>query len=203
MYKVFFNDRSVFLTDNFTSHFQVKYGLFYKFKETKDLKELLELFSKLSRIDTLYLFHHDIDELREAFTKCFTPINAGGGLVRNQDGQFLLIFRKGKWDLPKGKLNKNESFEDGAVREVMEECGLPDIELKQALLSTYHTYPYKKGFALKKTTWFEMFYSGKAKPVPQTEEQISDVKWVSAEQLDKYLQQSFPAIRDVFTYYGI
>lgn len=203
MYKVFFNDRKLFLTDNFTKHFEVKYGLFYKYREAEDLEDLIRFYSKLTRIDTLYLFHKDIEELREAFTKCFIPINAGGGLVRNQKGEFLLIYRRGKWDLPKGKLDKKESFEDGAIREVEEETGLSGIRLSKPLISTYHTYPYKEGIALKKTAWFEMVYEGNETPVPETGEQITEVQWVPAEKINNYLQDTYPAIRDVFTYYGI
>jgi len=203
MYKVFFKDRTLFLTDNFSSHFKEKYGLFYKYKEMDDLKELIGFYSRLTTIKSLYVFHDDIDVLREAFMKCFIPMNAGGGLIRNRKGEFLLIFRRGGWDLPKGKLNKKESFEQGALREVKEECGLPKVELQKPLMSTYHTYSYKEGIALKKTMWFEMLYKGKQKPVPQVEEDISDIKWIKPNKLEPYLQQSFPAIRDVFTYFGI
>lgn len=203
MYKVFFNDRKLFLTDNFSRNFELKYGLFYKYRDEEDLSELIRFYNKLSRIDSLYVFHDDIDELRAAFTNCFIPLYAGGGLVRNMKGDFLLIFRRGRWDLPKGKLGKDESFEEGAMREVTEETGLKDLELHRPLLSTYHTYAYKEGIALKKTSWFEMKCITEQSPVPQTEEQITDIKWVAPDQLGYYLQHSFPAIRDVFTYFGV
>jgi 8-oxo-dGTP pyrophosphatase MutT (NUDIX family) len=189
MYKVFFNDRKLFLTDNFRSR--------------EDLCELINLYLKLSKIDSLYLFHDDIDELREEFGKCFFRINAAGGLVRNNKGEFLLIFRKGKWDLPKGKLEKDESFEKAALREVTEECGLTGLKLERPLLSTYHTYSYKDGLALKKTTWFEMLYSENEEPRPQEKEQITQVRWVAASNLENYLGNSFPSVRDVFTYFGV
>ena len=150
MYKVFFKDRKVFLTDNFAEHFQVKYGLFYKLRDGGDLQELLSFYSNLKSIDSLYLFHPDIDYLREEFRKCFTLIPAAGGLVTNSKGEFLLIHRKGKWDLPKGKLDRGESVEAAAVREVEEECGIQGVQLLEPLVATYHTYPYKDGTALKK-----------------------------------------------------
>lgn len=203
MYKVFFNDRKVILTDNFTKHFQVKYGLFYKFHDLEDLKELITLYQKLSRIENLYIFHTDIEELRESFKKCFIILNAAGGLVRNSKGEFLLIFRRGKWDLPKGKLNKNESFESAAVREVEEECGISGIKIESQLISTYHTYAYKNGIALKKTAWFEMMYSGNGELLPQEEEDITEARWIPANKLTPYLEKSFPLIRDVFNYYGV
>ncbi len=203
MYKVFFNDRKLILTDNFTKHFQVNYGLFYKYRDLEDLKELISLYTRLSKIDTLYLFHYDIDKLRDDFRLCFTFIPAAGGLVRNVNGDFLLIYRRGKWDLPKGKLNKNESFDEAAKREVEEECGIPDLKILRPLLSTYHTYPYKNDLALKKTSWFEMLYEGNKKPKPQISEDIQEVKWVKPDQLDTYFEESFPAIRDVFISFGI
>jgi 8-oxo-dGTP pyrophosphatase MutT (NUDIX family) len=202
MYKVFFNDRKLILTDNFSRHFQVNYGLFYKFRDIDDLKELIALYTQLTRIDTLYLFSHDLDALREEFRKCFIPVNAAGGLVRNDNGDFLLIYRRGRWDLPKGKLNKKETPGEAALREVEEECGIHDIQLIRPLISTYHTYSIEKGMVLKKTNWFEMRYSGKSSPVPQTEEDIKKVEWVSANRLGPYLNECYPAVRDVFMYYG-
>ena len=203
MYKVFFNDRKIILTDNFTKHFQVKYGLFYKFRDKRDLGELISLYQKLTRIENLYIFHTDIEELRKAFRKCFIPLNAAGGLVRNLQGEILLIYRRGKWDLPKGKLEKGESFDSAAIREVQEECGISDVQIENPLLSTYHVYSYKKGLALKKTTWFEMIHKGNEELTPQREEDISEVKWVPSNQLAPYLDQSYQTIRDVFTYFGV
>jgi 8-oxo-dGTP pyrophosphatase MutT (NUDIX family) len=203
MYKVFFNDRKLFLTDNFAKHFQVKQGLFYKYRDLEDLKELISFYNQLKKIDSLYIFHTDIEELRDAFRECFIPIYAAGGLVRNQKNEYLLIFRRGKWDLPKGKLDADESFMEAAVREVQEECGISDITITRQLLSTYHTYPFQDGLALKKTSWFEMMYRGTETPVPQTEEDIEEVRWVSEEQLATYLPDCYSTIVDVFTYLGI
>jgi len=203
MYKVFFNDRKLFLTDNFTKHFRVKYGLFYKYRNIEDLEELISFYSKLTKIDSLYLFHQDIEELRKNFRKCFKPIEAAGGLIRNSKGDFLLIYRRGRWDLPKGKLGKNESCEEAAIREVEEECGILGVEIKQPLIATYHTYNLGEEIVLKRTAWFEMVYTGKNKPVPEKEEGITEVRWITAPELDNYLQQCFPAIKDVFIYFGV
>ena len=203
MYKVFFNDRKLFLTDNFSRHFQVNYGLFYKYRNNEDLKELIELYSKLKKIDSLYLFHNDMEELRENFRKCFIPIEAAGGLICNPKGNFLLIYRRGRWDLPKGKLTKEESHEAAAIREVEEECGISGVKIVRPLISTYHTYDFKDGMALKRTTWFEMYYDGINTASPQKEEGITQIRWITASDLSKYLKHCFPAIRDVFTAFGI
>jgi ADP-ribose pyrophosphatase YjhB (NUDIX family) len=203
MYKVFFNDRKLFLTDNFAKHFQVRHGLFYKYNNLEDLKELISFYQQLSRIDSLYVFHNDIEDLQDAFRKCFIPINAAGGLVKNSKDEFLLIFRRGKWDLPKGKLDNDESFSEAALREVSEECGITGLEIIRPLLSTYHTYPYQKGTALKKTSWFEMTYEGSETPSPQYEEDIEEIRWVSGGELKTFLSNSYATIGDVFTYIGI
>ena len=203
MYKVFFNDRKLILTDNFAKHFQVRYGLFYKYRDIEDLRELIGFYKHLSKIDSLYIFHDDIEALREAFKSCFIPIEAAGGLVVNTKEEVLMIYRKGKWDLPKGKLSRGESVSDAALREVEEECGITHLEIVKPLLSTYHTYPYKEGTALKKTTWFEMRYHGKAKPVPQEEEDIDEARWVAMEKVPLYLANSYPTIGDVFAYFGV
>ncbi|MFO7658248.1 MAG: NUDIX domain-containing protein [Bacteroidales bacterium] len=200
MYKVFFNDRTIILTDEFSKHFQVKYGLFYKYRNIPDLKELIGFYSRLKKIDMLFLFHHDIEELRSAFRACFININAAGGLIRNPAGQYLFIKRRGKWDLPKGKLDDNETFEMAARREVMEECGLDDVQIIYPLLSTYHTYPYQNGMALKKTSWFEMLYIGDNLPVPQTEEDITEIKWFRNEELQQVSENTFKSVLDVMHY---
>ena len=200
MYKVFFNDRTIFLTDEFSKHFQVKYGLFYKYRSIQDLKDLISFYNRLKRIDTLFLFHHDIDVLRDAFRACFLNIEAAGGLVRNNLDNYLFIKRRGKWDLPKGKLDKNESFEIAARREVIEECGLDDVKIVNPLLSTYHTYTLKNEMALKKTTWYEMLYEGDKTPVPQFEEDITDIRWFEKGRMQEITDNTFKSVIDVMRY---
>jgi 8-oxo-dGTP pyrophosphatase MutT (NUDIX family) len=199
MYKVFFNERIVLLTDDFIRNFQVRYGLFYKYRNAADLKELLSFYWNLKQIDTLFVFHHDIDELQERFKSCFHQIYAGGGLVRNDSGDYLIIKRLGKWDLPKGKVNKHETIEQAAVREVSEETGLTGIEIVTPLLSTYHSY-FIEEHILKKTSWYEMIYHGKETPVPETEEDITEIRWVRKEELAQFTSNTFPAIIDVLKY---
>jgi 8-oxo-dGTP pyrophosphatase MutT (NUDIX family) len=200
MYKVFFNERIVLLTEDFITNFQLKYGLFYKYRNLKDLEELIDFYRNLSYIDTLFVFHHDIEELRVMFRSCFQQIDAAGGLVHNEEGRYLIMKRRGKWDLPKGKLNRNESVEDAAVREVTEETGLQDIELLSPLLATYHTYMIDGRPILKRTSWFDMKYTGNNEPVPQYDEDITEIRWVKKENLNSLTDNTFPAIIDVLKY---
>jgi 8-oxo-dGTP pyrophosphatase MutT (NUDIX family) len=141
--------------------------------------------------------HADLAALQKAFFKKFTVVLAAGGLVRNEDEEILLIFRKGKWDLPKGKLEKGESLEKCAVREVEEETGLKKVTLLAPLLITYHTYHEGSKFILKESHWYTMKISGKQTLVPQTEEDITELKWIRPKDSGSYMQNTFPSIADV------
>jgi 8-oxo-dGTP pyrophosphatase MutT (NUDIX family) len=200
MYKVFFNERIVLLTDDFIRNFQLKHGLFYKYRNVEDLKELLAFYWKLKRIDTLFIFHHDIEELRERFKSCFQEVYAAGGLVRNKEGKYLIMKRREKWDLPKGKVNRNETFEQAAIREVTEECGLHGLEITGPLLSTYHSYFLDEQIILKRTSWFEMVYMGHEEPVPEQDEDITEIHWMHRDDLRKITGNTYLAVLDVLKY---
>jgi 8-oxo-dGTP pyrophosphatase MutT (NUDIX family) len=129
-------------------------------------------------------------------------VEAAGGLVKNGDGEYLMIFRNGKWDLPKGKREAGESMEQTAVREVMEECGLNGLALQDLLLTTYHTYTWQGVDVLKKTCWYTMTCSGKRCNLqPQAEEGIEVAEFVPAEKVADRLLCSYHTIRDVFATY--
>lgn len=141
--------------------------------------------------------NEDLEKLKKTFFKHFTPVTAAGGVVENEKGEILLIFRRGKWDLPKGKLDKGETIEQCALREVMEETGLTNVALKQPLTITYHTYDEFGKHILKDSHWFQMNVSGKQELTPQTEEDISELKWVKKKELNNYLNNTFPSVKDV------
>lgn len=203
MYKVFFNDRALFLTDDFSKNFQHRYGLFMKYKEKEDLQELIELYNKITRIKSFIIFHYDVEELREIFRSCFISIDAAGGVVKNSKGEYLFIYRRGKWDLPKGKMEKDETYQQTALREVSEETGLTGLTITKPLISTYHTYPYKGQLALKKTLWFEMTHIGDETPIPQIDEDIEEVRWFKEHELFIVFQNTYGLIKDVFMYMGL
>jgi 8-oxo-dGTP pyrophosphatase MutT (NUDIX family) len=197
MYKVFFNDRTVFFGDDFSKAFKRNKGLFYKFNNFQELYDLIELFASLKQIRSLYIFHTDMLLLVEEFKACFTILEAGGGIVFNKRGEFLVIERRGVWDLPKGKLKKGEGYEEAALREVEEETGLKGLVAVQPLLSTYHTYPLKGERILKKTRWFEMRYNGTARPRLEEEEGITDYRWVRPGMTDFIRKNTYSSILDV------
>ena len=155
MYKVFFNDKTVFFSDDFSKVKNTDVGLIYKFNSSKELRHILDLFITKSHIQCLHLFHEDLSVLKKEFEACFKLIHAGGGLVFNRKGEFLAIKRNGVWDLPKGKLENGEDFKAAALREVKEETGLKKLIALQPLISTYHIYQNSSKKVLKKTQWFE------------------------------------------------
>lgn len=143
------------------------------------------------------LWSEDLEKLKKLFFKHFTLVTAAGGLVKNEKDDILLIFRRGKWDLPKGKLDKGESIEQCALREVMEETGLQNIELSNLLTITYHTYDEFGKHILKDSHWYQMKTAGHHQLTPQTEEDIGEVRWVKKKELPGYLNNTFPSIKDV------
>ncbi|MFB6453660.1 NUDIX hydrolase [Chitinophaga sp. Hz27] len=140
----------------------------------------------------------DVKQLLKKVSLHFTVMVAAGGLVINQENEVLMMFRRGKWDLPKGKQDPGEELATTAVREVAEETGLHSITLGAKLTETYHYYPMKNKKVLKHTHWYLMEFTGTELTVPQIEEDILDVQWIKLEHVGKYLQFSYENIRDVF-----
>src|SRR6185369_1375331 len=117
-------------------------------------------------------------------------IIAAGGLVTNDNNQLLMIFRRGKWDLPKGKLDKGETIEECAVREVEEETGLKNVQLGALIGITYHEYfdRWLKKQAIKESHWYKMKVSGETTLIPQMEEDITEITWADEQAINKYLE---------------
>jgi ADP-ribose pyrophosphatase YjhB (NUDIX family) len=124
-------------------------------------------------------------------------IEAAGGLVFNEKKELLLIFRNGKWDLPKGKIEKNETPEEAGVREVEEECGIGKLKITATAAATYHTYFHNEKYVLKKTYWYKMSCADEKTLVPQREEGITEVKWMNEEEVKKAMANTYHSIRDI------
>ena len=139
-----------------------------------------------------------ITENWESFCAAYKLIKAAGGLVYNNKNQLLMIFRNGKWDLPKGKLEVGETIEQCAIREVEEECGISGLIIIQQLQETYHTYEINGQKILKRTYWFEIKSSFKGNLAPQTKEGITEAVWVDKEDIAEKLENSFGNIAELF-----
>jgi 8-oxo-dGTP pyrophosphatase MutT (NUDIX family) len=130
-------------------------------------------------------------------------ILAAGGLVSNSNNEYLLIYRLGKWDLPKGKLDHNEAIEACAIREVEEETGLQNIILKDLIITTTHSYLYNETPYQKKTYWYNMQITNNQVLIPQTSEAIEQAIWVSKANLNTYLDNTYPNIRAIFLHLNL
>jgi 8-oxo-dGTP pyrophosphatase MutT (NUDIX family) len=128
-------------------------------------------------------------------------IIAAGGIVKNEDDKILFIYRRGKWDLPKGKLDDGESIEECAVREVEEETGLRNIRLGEIVGVTHHSYVEREMEIDKETHWFAMKVEGTQNLAPQIEEDILELKWVSEHELAKYLSNTYTNIVEIVEKY--
>lgn len=155
---------------------------------------------QLPEIKTGIFLYSDLEKLKKSFLKKFEIIQAGGGLVQNENKEVLLIFRRGFWDLPKGKLDKGETMEECAVREVQEETGLKTIKLKKLLTVTYHSYDLGTHHLLKESHWYRMKGKSSEKLEAQTEEDIEQIKWVKREDLPLYAKNTYPSILDVLAF---
>ncbi len=197
MYKVFFNDRTIYLDDTLPDMTKVGRDYVCAFENITDLRPQLKQFLEPNRKGNLYIFHDDQDALLKTFRQCFNNIDAAGGLVLNERGEILLIKRRGIWDLPKGKAEPGESAEQTALREVEEECGLAGLILQRYLISTFHIYTLNNDLMLKKTDWFEMKYKGESAPVPLSREDISQARWIKRVRLKEVYDNIYPSIMDV------
>jgi len=198
--KIYFNDKPLFLCDEMNAEIN-KYAhhddavFIDEFSHPAVNSMIHEM--RLAKVHAGIFLHTPLEELRKAFWKKFILIKAGGGLVKNEKGEVLFMFRRGKWDLPKGKLDDGETLEACALREVKEETGLKDISLEKPLLVTWHTYDDSGKHILKETHWFTMRAAGEQALLPQQEEQITELKWVGEKDFPTMLSNTFPSIVDV------
>ena len=191
MYKVFFNQKPLILTNEIQDFSDNEPLLFIKYTSVAQIIKAL----KSSKNRKVFLYHKDIDKLWKSFKKKFPVVEAAGGLVERTDNKLLFIFRNSKWDLPKGGVEKKELIIEAAQREVTEETGVSDLIVQKQLSETFHIFKKGKRFRLKKTYWFKMSTKYMGETIPQTEEGIKKIEWVSKEKIDEILNDAFENIR--------
>jgi 8-oxo-dGTP pyrophosphatase MutT (NUDIX family) len=195
MYKVFVNDKPLFLTNKIEK--ETDFQLFLL--ESIDIKKLIvKIFQ--NKIQKAFLYHPDETLLLKTLKSKIPVVKAGGGLVKNAKGEILFIFRNGKWDLPKGGTEKNETMEQTAMREVEEETGVNGLSIVEKLQKTYHVFKRNGRYKLKITTWYEMNSTFEGIAEGQEEEGIEKVVWVNPKEIPELLENSYENIKLLFEY---
>ncbi|MFC6098564.1 NUDIX hydrolase [Olivibacter domesticus] len=167
--------------------------------------DIVDLYKKCKQVDQVInylLLVEDPKATLKEIKKQVKVIHAAGGLVKNGEGKLLFIYRLGKWDLPKGKVDPGEKSRTTAVREVQEECGIKVDYLGEKIMSSYHIYEMKGIIVLKRTKWYEMAVNNTPKLVPQISEDITQAKWLRKDDLAKVLKNTYRLIGDVLVKTG-
>ncbi len=152
--------------------------------ETVNIETVLSALKK-EKYNAVNLIGSDPDSLLNTFLAMLPNVVAGGGKVINGKGKILFIFRNGKWDLPKGKAEPNETIDQTALREVQEETGIQGLRITKPLDITYHIFRRNDRYQIKKTYWFEMNSDYTGDFTPQIKEGITKVKWIGPKKLKK------------------
>lgn len=203
MYRIFFDDRVLVISDK-VNQFTRYNALYYRYDSPGDLKKLLYAFSSdLSHITSLFIETDEPDVVYGHCVNHYRYIRAAGGLVQNIDGHILCIYRLGKWDLPKGKMDPGESPQQTAIREVEEECGITGLVPGKLLSSTFHVYQRDGVFFLKQTFWFAMQVGDVRFLTPQQEEGIEEVRFIAQEEMGIVLSNTYASIRFLLAELGI
>ena len=199
MYKIFFKEGVILLkADN--EEFTVPWepDLSYHFSNQENLKKIIRNLKGSSKIRVILVKHSDVEPLFKAFSELFKVREAAGGVVQNPDNQFLVFRRHNIWDLPKGHVESGESYENAALREVSEECGITGLTIEHFLFRTFHHYILNNEDILKVTFWYKMRYNGSELPTPQTEESITEIQWASKYFIEEIKKDTYPSLIDIF-----
>ncbi len=193
MYKVFVKDIPIILST------EKNIGSLYTSIPLK-LARFKKLIRKINDGQLVYvnLYHKNEEKIEKFLRKKLPFVEAAGGLVYNQKKEILFIHRNDRWDLPKGHIEKGESYETAAVREVEEETGLKNVVIKKFITKTYHVFKRNGKFKLKATYWYEMYTDYDGELIPQKNEGIKKVRWKNFEKTQKALKDSYENIKLLF-----
>lgn len=199
MHNIYFGDRKIVLTDDVDKVIaddDVKAIL--KYSNISELRQFVGNFAQRAHLTVGCVYHHDLNALLEQFKTVFERfIEAAGGVVYDDRNEILVISRLGVYDFPKGKAERGETPEQTALREVNEECGLTDLTITGKIAETYHTYKIDESLVLKRTHWFRMKVESAQAPKPQTEENITEARWLAADRVGEILTNTYASIREM------
>ena len=193
MYKVFVNQKEIILTSTFPKGNGVKVLPL----TSTPFKKILRIV-RTTRIKRLYLVHDNPKKLLSGFKKKLPVTIAAGGVVQHENGKLLFIYRKKRWDLPKGKVDKSESLQDAAKREVKEETGVKKIKVGKLAGITYHIFKRNNRYQLKESHWFFMKSSYEGTLVPEVMEEITKASWKNKDKTAKAIKKTYPNIKYLF-----
>ena len=197
MYKVFVNDKVIYFTNNVEDCNQLSKGLTLTFFSDHITSFIVDFIFDDEKVEHIIIAVEDYETAFIEFQKYFKVIEAAGGIVSNSNSEKLFIYRLDTWDLPKGKIEVGENVEEAALREIEEECGINQLKINKALQDTFHLYKFKDDVVFKRTYWFDMSSSFSGKLVPQLEEDITEVEWLSDTQIqEKVLENTYSSIKE-------
>ncbi|MBI1836042.1 MAG: NUDIX domain-containing protein [Flavobacteriia bacterium] len=199
MYKVFIENTPLFILEE--KDFKLTEGIFFHTKKNKKIKKLIfNCISSNKKHIPIYVISSNPKKVFKQLFNNFDFIEAAGGIVKRKN-KFLFIKRNEIWDIPKGKMEKDETPETTAIREIEEECGIKNIQLNKLISITYHTYLYHNRPTIKKTYWYSVNYKGSKLVTPQIEEGITEVKWFNKKKIGTIIENTFESIKDVLSNY--
>ena len=198
MHKIYFEKRCLLICPPDEQVLTNPNAVLVNINEGSQVHDLINMFEVSDSLGLVYIPSEDTERTYRLICDEFKEVNAGGGLVRNRRGDYLLIKRNGLWALPKGHQEDGEDIQVTALREVEEETGIPQLELGQLICVTDHCYRRNDIWHLKHTWWYEMLYCEPTDLTPQKEEDISKAAWVAKSSLPAFLTNTFPSIQEVF-----
>ena len=198
MHKIYFEKRCIIICSPDELALADPNAVLFSIGSSADIHDLVEMVEISDSLHRVYIPTEDVEETYRTICAEFREVNAGGGLVSNRRGDFLLISRNGMWDLPKGHQAPGEEISVTALREVEEETGIEHLLLGDLICITDHCYRRDGIWHLKHTWWYNMLHTDPADLTPQREEDISKAAWVAKSSLPPFLQNTYPSISEVF-----
>ena len=198
MHKIYFEKRCIIICSPDEQTLSDPNMIRFSLGRSSDIHDLVEMVETSDTLQKVCIPTTDVDGTYKKICAEFTEVNAGGGLVSNKRGDFLLISRNGLWDLPKGHQDPGEDIQVTAIREVQEETGLNDLILRGLICITDHCYRRNGLWHLKHTWWYDMLYTDPNELTPQREEDITKAAWVAKSSLPPFLLNTYPSILEVF-----
>jgi len=197
MYKVFINEYPLLILN---MHEVTNYSNLHKYSnldEGVNINDVRKMIKDNTFNKPVLLVVENSELALDKIFKKHKYIEAAGGVVENRQGKFLAIKRLGKWDWPKGKIEKGESPKEAAVREIEEECNISSPKVDHKICETLHAYNLYGKRWLKRTYWYKLSYKGNEKLVPQVEEQITKVKWIGKKGMKRFESNTYETLIDV------